>query len=28
VVPPLTISEQDLDWALDQVADAIGQDTP
>jgi ornithine--oxo-acid transaminase len=27
LAPPLTISEPDLDWALDQIADAIGQDT-
>jgi ornithine--oxo-acid transaminase len=28
LAPPLTISEPDLDWALDQIADAIRQDTP
>jgi ornithine--oxo-acid transaminase len=27
LAPPLTISERDLDWALDQIADAVGQDT-
>jgi ornithine--oxo-acid transaminase len=26
LAPPLTISEPDLDWALDQIADAIGED--
>ena len=27
LAPPLTISQPDLDWALDQIAAAIGQDT-